>query len=672
MITRLPWLTFVLLLIVATNAAGAVDRPRPPHHQINIRLDPDAGRLDVVDRMKVSGPAILDLQLAPWLRISRLTVDGRPLAVDTLELPRVAAAVGETRDVVVAYGGTLPAERRSADDGPLIGAEGTYLPAGSGWLPATAGGRVTYTLSVTVPPGSRAVATGDLVTEEDNGKHYRATFVADRPSEPPSVFAGPYVVREVRLERIRLRTYFHPELVDLADAYLDRSAGYLEWFEKRIGPYPFDDFFVISSPLPVGLGFRNLTYVGRRVLPLPFMRGRSLAHEILHNWWGNGVYVDYGTGNWSEGLTTYMADYALAAQRGREAALNMRLTWLRDFTALPSERDFPLAAFTARHHQASQVVGYDKAAFVFLMLRDAIGEAAFDAGIRLFWQRNLFATAGWSDLRRAFEDTSARDLSRFFAEWLRRSGAPRLELVAARPEIGNGGHRVSVTLGQDVPTYDLKVPVVVETSDGVTRADVDLTGARTPVAIEVGGPPLAVSVDPDYRVFRRLAAEEAPPILREITIAPAALVVIATDGGDTDAAARSLATKLLDRAPRFVAADAARADAAPLLVIGTRPAVGRVIDEVGLGAVPEIVAGHGTARVWAGRQANRRPFAVIAADDGDALAALDRPLPHYSRMSYLAFDGGKAVVKGVWPAGKSPLHRDLAKPSGSEQSATPG
>jgi hypothetical protein len=662
MIAGLRWLALALPLIAATDAAGAVDRPRPPHHQIDIRIDPDAGRLEVVDRITVSGPATLDLRLAPWLRISGLAVDGRPLAVDTRENPHVAAAAGETRDVVLTYGGTLLPERRSDDDGPLIGPEGTYLPAGSGWLAASGGERVTYTLSVTVPPGSRAVATGDLVTEEDNGKQYRATFVADRPSEPPTVFAGPYVVRERRLEGIRLRTYFHPELADLADVYLDRSAGYLEGFQKRIGPYPFDDFFVISSPLPVGLGFRNLAYVGRRVLPLPFMQGRSLAHEILHNWWGNGVYVDYGTGNWSEGLTTYMADYALAAQRSRETALNMRLTWLRDFSALPSERDFPLAAFTARHHQASQVVGYDKAAFVFLMLRDDIGEAAFDAGIRLFWQRDRFATAGWSDLRRAFEDASARDLSRFFAQWLQRPGAPRLELVAARPEIGDAGHRVSVTLGQDVPTYDLKVPVVVETSDGVIRADVDLTGARTSVAIEVGGTPLAVSVDPDYTVFRRLAPEEAPPILREITLAPAAMVVIATDDGDTDAAARALATKLLDRAPRFVAADAARADGAPLLVIGTGPAVGRVIDEVGLGAVPEIVAGHGTARVWAGRRPNRRPFAVIAADDGDALAALDRPLPHYGRMSYLVFDGGKAVVKGVWPASESPLRRELAKP----------
>jgi hypothetical protein len=662
MIGRVLSLGLALLVIAAADPAGADDRLRPPHHEIDIRLDPDAGRLEVVDRVTLSGPATVDLGLAPWLRISALSVDGRPVAVNTLESARLPLAVGETRDVVLTYGGILPSERRSAGDGPLIGPEGSYLPAGSGWLPGIGSGRVTYTLIISVPHGSRAVATGDLIAEEDTGNGYRAAFAAAYPSEPPTVFAGPYVVKELRRDGILLRTYFHPELTELADDYLDRSAGYLERFQNRIGPYPFDDFFVISSPLPVGLGFRNLTYVGRRVLPLPFMRGRSLAHEILHNWWGNGVYVDYGTGNWSEGLTTYMADYALAAEQRHGEAREMRLTWLRDFAALPPEWDFPLAAFTARQHQASQVIGYDKAAFVFHMLHGEIGAAAFAAGIRLFWQRNRFLTAGWSDLRRAFEDASARDLSRFFEQWVQRPGAPRLELVAARPGIGSAGHRVLVTLGQDVPAYDLRVPIAVDTADGVTDTVVALTGRQRSTKIEVGGLPLAVSVDPDYQVFRRLAPEETPPILRELTLAPSTTVVVATETDEADAAARVLATRLLDRAVRFAAPAAAEADGAPLLVIGTRPTVGRVMAETGLGTLPEILAGHGTAQVWAGRRPDGRVFAVVAADDADALTTLNRPLPHYGQMSYLAFDGAKALLKGIWPAGESPLRHSLAKP----------
>ncbi len=35
----------------------------------------------------------------------------------------------------------------------------------------------------------------------------------------------------------------------------------------------------------------------------------SLGHEIVHSWYGNSVLNDFSTGNWVEGLTTYMANY---------------------------------------------------------------------------------------------------------------------------------------------------------------------------------------------------------------------------------------------------------------------------------------------------------------------------------------------------------------------------
>lgn len=77
---------------------------------------------------------------------------------------------------------------------------------------------------------------------------------------------------------------------------------------------------VVASPLPTGFGMPKLTYLGADVLRLPFIRKTSLGHEILHNWWRNGVYVDYTRGNWSEGLTTFMADYAYKEDESAAAA----------------------------------------------------------------------------------------------------------------------------------------------------------------------------------------------------------------------------------------------------------------------------------------------------------------------------------------------------------------
>jgi hypothetical protein len=62
------------------------------------------------------------------------------------------------------------------------------------------------------------------------------------------------------------------------------------------------------------------------------------------------------------------------------------------------------------------------------------------------------------------------------------------------------------------------------------------------------------------------------------------------------------------------------------------------------------VAGKGTARVWTTRDGHGRAYAVVAAKDMGALDALQRPLPHYGRQSWLVFEGAKAMEKGIWPA----------------------
>ena len=64
---------------------------------------------------------------------------------------------------------------------------------------------------------------------------------------------------------------------------------------------------------------------------------------------------------------------------------------------------------------------------------------------------------------------------------------------------------------------------------------------------------------------------------------------------------------------------------------------------------PEQVAAKGSARVWSGRDANQKAWAVIEAKDIQALKALGGPLPHHGRQSWLVFEGAKAIEKGIWP-----------------------
>lgn len=640
-----------LCLCLAASPAAAAE---PPDHRMTLSLDPVSGSVRLRDLITVSGRNALRFRLAAWMRISDLRIDGRALAepsssgTHSLSLPDL-----QRHEIEIVAEGVVPGhDAGAAKGGPEVpavaGPDGVYLPAWAGWLPETDDAAISYHLTIETPQAFRAVATGLLESQKLNGTGNRVDFSATRATEPPSVFAGPYTVSEKTIGRVRIRTYFHPEVADLADGYIEAAGRYIRRYAAQIGPYPFADFHIVSAPLPVGFGFPGLTYVDRHILPLPFLKARSLAHEVLHNWWGNGVIPDYRTGNWSEGLTTYLADHALAADRDPREAAAMRFAWLRNYAALPEEEDVPVTHFVAKSHDAAQVVGYGKVAFIFHMLRYETGAQAFDEALRRFWQAHRFAVASWSDLRSAFEGAAGRDLNWFFDQWTERAGAPELKLEDASVAAEGGGFALDLALAQSEPAYRLKVPVEVETASGKSVRDIRLDGARASVTFHLKGKPLSVRVDPDHTLFRRLLPGEAPPILRDVLLDPETAMLSLYDEPALEAQARALAERLFDAMPADAAPDGPPGTA--LLVIGPAARMDGVMKRLGVATRPAEIAGKGEARAWTARQADGKAILFVEADGADALQGLIRPLPHYRSKSYVIFEGGHGVANGVWQA----------------------
>ncbi len=113
----------------------------------------------------------------------------------------------------------------------------------------------------------------------------------------------------------------------------------------------------------------GFTLLGPTVIRLPFILNSSLPHEILHTWWGNSVYVDYDKGNWSEGLTTFMADYWQQELVGNDRGYRLNaLMNYSDFVSADPTKDFPLRQFKGRHNSSSQAVGCGKSMMLFQML----------------------------------------------------------------------------------------------------------------------------------------------------------------------------------------------------------------------------------------------------------------------------------------------------------------
>ena len=535
----------------------------------------------------------------------------------------------------------------------VSGEAGTFLPDASNWYPRVTKGLIHYSVQIALPPGQRGLVAGRLVDERETDDGYQARFAFEHPAEGIDLMAGPYEITSENYtgrqgDPIQLRTYFHPQIGELAGDYLESVKRYFKLYESWVGAYPFSEFSIVSSPTPTGFGMPTLTYLGIDVLRLPFIKDTSLGHEVLHNWWGNAVYPDYKSGNWSEGLTTFMADYTYKEQEGEDEARDMRLGWLRDFAALEPGQDEPLAAFTSRSHGASKIVGYNKSAMLFFMLRDLMGEDMFNRSIQGIWGMQRFKVTAWPHLQKAFEIISARDLRPFFDQWLHRVGAPELSISEARQEPSETGSRLHITVTQSEPPYQLRVPVAVQTESGEEAHLLDLQHTEQTFALDINDKAQSVILDPDIRLFRHLAPGEAPPILREVMVNPTTATVLLSDNEETKHIAAALAEKLQRRAPQILPADQS-IPAAPTLVIGLQHEVDAWLEAKELPAKPEAVSEKGTAQAWTLTSPEGTSLAIVSAQDNASLEALIRPLPHYGRQSYIVFDGRQAVDRGVWP-----------------------
>ena len=191
-------------------------------------------------------------------------------------------------------------------------------------------------------------------------------------------------------------------------------------------------------------------------------------------------------------------------------------------------------------------------------------------------------------------------------------------------------------------------PAVIATPAGPQDRVVDLTAAHAEIVVPLPAGAESVQLDPNLRVFRRLVAAEAPPILRDLMLSDAPRVLL-LDGVD-ESVAETLFGRLFDHPSRRVRSAAEGGDGA-LLVIGLHAQVDAWLLANDLPARPvETPADAGSASVWTRRAASGVVVTLLSLSGSDALAPLLRPLPHYGRQSWLLFDGARASARGTWPA----------------------
>jgi hypothetical protein len=574
----------------------------------------------------------------------------------------------------------------------IVSEDGAYLAGASFWVPWFNDDLVTFNLQTSIPEPYDTVSQGKRTGHETIGSTQITTWDSPEPMDEVYLVAAKFKEYSLKVGKVDVLAFLRSSDEGLANKYLETTGQYLEMYESLIGPYPYSKFALIENFWETGYGMPSFTLLGPKVIRFPFILHSSYPHELLHNWWGNSVFVDYDAGNWCEGLTVFMADHLIKQQRSQ--AVDYRKTTLQSYTHYAADKaeEFPLTKFKARYDSLSSSIGYGKSMMLFHMLRLEVGDKLFNRSIRHFYKENKFKRATFDDIRKSFETITGRDFKAFFRQWVERAGAPEIRLTYPSLRELDGRFELTFSLEQ-IQTgepYNLKVPVAVSLEDqpAAVLKHLELNRQRRQYKFLFHHRPSAVDVDPRFDIFRKLHINEIPATLSNAFGAETALILLPSkapqellDGYrllaetwakdskgkikiETDNQVTALPT---DKTVWLLGWENLHVDAVKAGITGL-PAE---FDAEGVTINRKKLAVDSKSIIAAVKNIKNPAQVVVllTTDRTAALPGLARKLPHYGKYSYLAFEEDEPtnMYKGQWPAVNSPLSAVLvpAKPGAS-------
>ncbi len=418
----------------------------------------------------------------------------RTLAI-TLATP---AARGETVSVRIEYAGEnmtknsagllwIPARKEDgkAKRAPMVYSQG-QADWNRYWFPCHdfPHDKLTTELVATVPEGNVVLSNGKLVSQEAvGGGRVRFHWLQDQPHSAylVTMVVGRFDIVDVGGEQsarpgLWMPVYCEPGTGEKMAAMFRNTPAMVRHLEEYFGePYPWAKYAqVLVRDFRWG-GMENTsatTLAEGEVSGRPGDADDLIVHELCHQWMGDLVTCRSWDHLWlNEGWATLAEWLWTEHTQGRDAYLDRVQGAIREIggrSRAPMPTGVPMVC--NRYALADETFEkadnpYGKGALVLHMLRERLGEAVFRRGTKLFIERFRHGVADTDDYRRVLEEVSGQSLERFFQQWCRRTGLPRVSVDLRWDE---QARMLSVTLEQtqkidaDNPAFAMRAPVWVE------------------------------------------------------------------------------------------------------------------------------------------------------------------------------------------------------------------
>ena len=267
-----------------------------------------------------------------------------------------------------------------------------YRP-GDGWLLVPwspmgdpfASESADYTATITATPGVTIVAGGEMQRAGDVWH-----FELPRGRTFGLIASHQYMQSDLSADGVTYSVYTFPQHTHLAPVALETVARAAQLYAALYGPYPYASLRVAEVSGPWSMEFSGLVALGTSEFAdyngTPRNRlVRIAAHEVSHQWWYGVVGNDQAREPWLDEALARFSEL-----RYYEFYSPGDVWWWRTATGVSSPYPVDSSVYDFVYHLSYIVAVYDQGAAFVDLLRAQIGDEAFDAMLRRYYQDNQY------------------------------------------------------------------------------------------------------------------------------------------------------------------------------------------------------------------------------------------------------------------------------------------
>src|SRR5262249_33424926 len=358
--------------------------------------------------------------------------------------------------------------------------------------------RATSEVVATVPEQYLAISNGKLLEVRHDPQarlktyHWRQEIA--HPAYLMTLVVGDYVEIADGYDGIPVLYYVHPGREEDARRAFGNTPRMVQFFSEKIGVrYPYEKYAQVAVTDFIFGGMENTSATTQTAetlhdarAHLDFSSDPLVAHELAHQWWGDLLTCrDWAHGWLNEGFATYFEALWMEHDKG---AAEFRYTLQQEAQEYFEEdsKEYRRPIVCNLYQDPIELFDrhlYQKGGLVLHMLRSALGDRLFWKAMQHYCVKHYGQSVITSDLQRAIEETTGRNLDWFFDQWIYKAGHPELSVEYRWDEEAKLAH-VTVKQTQDTKTIVgtdgfatplFRLPVVIDFESAGQRQEFPVT-----------------------------------------------------------------------------------------------------------------------------------------------------------------------------------------------------